>query len=185
MYNADIDSGQYNQVFLNDNFLGIASGVADTYSQTKFLLSPSEYTLANLAGESGGVNKITVINQDLLGGWFTCTNWARLVVRVNIPPVVPDKNFTVLEDGQLVVGAAEGLLAGAYDLDPEDTLSIASFTLPSRGNISVESNGSFVYAPEPNWFGKDSFKVTVTDGAGANTTATVDIVIGECFWRMG
>jgi len=183
MYNADTDSGQYNQVFLNNNFLGIAGGVADTYSQTQFMLSPSEYTLANLAGESAGVNKITVVNQNLLGGWFTCTNWAQLVVRVNFPPVVPNKNFTVLEDGQLDIEAAEGLLAGAYDLDPEDTLSIVGFTLPGHGNVAVESNGSFVFTPEPNWYGKDSFNFTVTDGAGANTTATVDIVIGECLWE--
>ncbi len=185
MYNVDLDSEQYNEIYLNGNFLGFADGRSDVYSQTNFSLAPSEYTMVNFAGEgaTAGVNTVGVVNNDVVAGWFTCTNWVRLQVRVNIPPVVFDQNFTVNQNQNVSVDIP-GLLTDAYDLDPEDLVTVVQIsTLPTHGTVELFSvNGSFQYTPNPDYFGDDWFGFVATDG-WVNVTARVNITIRECWGR--
>ena len=50
-------------------------------------------------------------------------------------------------------------------------------TAPAKGTASINSkSGAWTYAPNTNYFGSDSFTVTVTDDQGGTTT-TVSLTI--------
>ncbi|MBD2680549.1 cadherin-like domain-containing protein [Nostoc paludosum FACHB-159] len=65
------------------------------------------------------------------------------------------------------------------DLD-NDTLSISNFTNPTNGTLALNDNNTpdnpsddfFIYTPNANFNGTDSFTFTVADGNGGNTTGT-------------
>ena len=72
--------------------------------------------------------------------------------------------------------ANEGKLQGT---DPEEApLSFLVEEGPKRGSVKLEKDGSFVYTPDKNKIGEDSFTFTVTDEAGnVSAPATVRINI--------
>ena len=66
----------------------------------------------------------------------------------------------------------------ANDSDPEnDTLSIASFTLPANGSLSDNGDGTLRYTPSNAYTGPDSFTYTVSDGNSNEDTQTVSITV--------
>lgn len=52
-------------------------------------------------------------------------------------------------------------------------------TVPTNGRVTLGANGQFVYTPNANFVGTDSFSVLVIDDTGAATTATVTITVIE------
>ena len=81
------------------------------------------------------------------------------------------------DSGPLVVDAASGVLAG-------DTTGCGVraqvVTNPNSGTLILDSNGSFVYTPNANFAGTDSFTFKlVSDLGGESTTATATIRVGE------
>nr|WP_309501913.1 VCBS domain-containing protein [uncultured Roseovarius sp.] len=64
----------------------------------------------------------------------------------------------------------------ATDEDGDDL----SFTLkdgPGNGTVTVTPEGDYVYTPNPDYNGDDSFTVTVDDGKGGTSTITVDVTV--------
>jgi len=85
------------------------------------------------------------------------------VCPVNDAPVSVDDAYAVDEDSSLTI-AATGVLGN--DTDPEsDPLSAALGTGPANGTLSLATDGSFVYTPNANFSGTDSFTYTASDGA--------------------
>lgn len=84
-------------------------------------------------------------------------------------PTTSDDRYQFEDTTPLVVSDAAGLLAN-------DTFSTATGTAvaqlvgpPAKGNVTVEADGSFVYAPLYNYDGSDQFHyVIVTDEATSN-----------------
>ena len=75
-------------------------------------------------------------------------------------------------EGQPVSGQ---ILASSPDNLP---LSYAIGTSPQNGNVTLSSTtGEFVYVPNPNFTGTDTFTVVVTDSIGRSVTATVTVVV--------
>ena len=75
----------------------------------------------------------------------------------------------------MVVGAT-GVLAN--DSDPEnDSLSVILVSGAGKGTLVLNSNGSFTYDPDPNFFGNDSFAYKANDGLADSNTATVSITV--------
>ena len=72
--------------------------------------------------------------------------------------------------------ANDGVLSGT---DPENAaLTYQLVEKPKRGTIKLESDGSYLYTPDKNKVGEDSFTYTVTDEAGnVSSPATVKIRI--------
>ena len=104
-----------------------------------------------------------------------------LTVRaVNDLPVIGNaKQYSVDEDTNLNILATDSnhLLNDASDLDG-DTLTVSLASNVNNGSLTLNSNGSFSYAPNLNFTGTDSFTYTVSDGnfvSGAlNVTLTVN-----------
>ncbi len=100
---------------------------------------------------------------------------AQLTIRIrsgkNEAPTAADAEFETYKNI-----ANDGKLTGS---DPENApLTFQMEQAPKRGTVELKEDGSFVYTPNKNKVGEDSFTFTVTDDAG-NTSqpATVKINI--------
>ncbi len=93
---------------------------------------------------------------------------------VGAPPVGVDDNYDVLED-QLLTIAAAGVLSNDTDADtPNSGLQVADedpstfATLEpvkdvEHGTLTLNRDGSFVYTPDRDFYGTDTFVYNVTD----------------------
>lgn len=89
------------------------------------------------------------------------------------PPIATGDDYTVQENQELDVPEAAGVLAN--DTDPDgDTLTSELVDLPTNGSVTLNARGSFVYAPNNDFSGVDTFTYSVSDGR-ATDTATVSI----------
>jgi hypothetical protein len=79
---------------------------------------------------------------------------------INDYPVALDDEYSMDEDGILVIDSATGLLE-----------------LPSNGILSLNLDGSFTYTPYPDFWGVDFFTYLVYDGIEASDIATVTIIV--------
>ncbi|MED5585660.1 MAG: Ig-like domain-containing protein [Verrucomicrobiota bacterium] len=93
----------------------------------------------------------------------------------DFPVTIPD-SYRVDEDGRLNVPGAEGLLAN--DVDPESEPLVALVeSLPANGSVSIEPDGAFVYSPEADFHGSDTFTYRAYDGVHASVPTVVNIEV--------
>jgi hypothetical protein len=92
----------------------------------------------------------------------------------NANPVANDDAYTVDENGVLVIDAQEGVLANDRDSDG-GLLTASRVTDPDRGTVTLNSDGSFLYAPDTGFSGSDSFTYRANDAAATSNVATVRI----------
>jgi hypothetical protein len=79
------------------------------------------------------------------------------------------------------VSAADGLLFGSVGVSSfaaGDTLSVSSAveTTP-HGEVTINPDGSFVYAPDPGFVGTDTFQYVVYDGGAGYATGTATVQV--------
>ena len=109
----------------------------------------------NATDSSGAVSPAATVTITVTGG--------------NDAPLSTDLNLTTGEDTP-VNGAISAI-------DPEsDPLSYSVTGSPANGTVVLNpSTGTFVYTPNVNYNGSDSFVVTISDGNGGTTTSNVVI----------
>ncbi|BCO07697.1 hypothetical protein GF1_00730 [Desulfolithobacter dissulfuricans] len=105
-------------------------------------------------------------------GTSNAASVAITITPANDPPTAEDVTLSGPEDTAL----AGNLLAADID---STTLT---YTLQSNAQhglavITDSASGSFVYTPNPDFFGTDSFTWSVSDGSSSSNTATVSITI--------
>ncbi len=114
------------------------------------------------------------------------TDTANVTINTTSAPVAADDAYTVDTDVSLVVDAASGLLANDTDADG-DTLSVAEIngvavtngetvTL-ANGDLTINTDGSFTFAPDAGFSGDQAFAYTVSDGQGGTATATSTVTV--------
>jgi VCBS repeat-containing protein len=97
------------------------------------------------------------------------------VFQINITPV----NDAPVLANSTARGNEDTAITGtvvATDVD-STTLTYAMGTGPANGTVTVNANGSYVYTPNANYNGTDSFTVRANDGALNSTPATVTITV--------
>ena len=94
---------------------------------------------------------------------------------VNDPPIACNDTYSLNEDNVLTV-AASGVLANDSDIDG-DTLSASLVNGPSHGVVNVNADGSFIYTPNVNYNGSDSFTYKANDGQADSNVATVSLTV--------
>lgn len=111
----------------------------------------------------------------------TNTGFATMVT-VNVtptpdPPTAFDDAYTAFEGLALYV-AAPGVLAN--DTDPDGGVLTALLSEDvEHGTLSLGSNGSFVYIPDPGFKGLDEFTYSAVDATGLVSSATVRITVNH------
>jgi VCBS repeat-containing protein len=92
-------------------------------------------------------------------------------------PVAINDMFLATEDQPLVVGAA-GVLAN--DTDAElDSLTAELFSGPANGSVSLLSDGSFQYTPNPGFSGIDAFLYRASDGVSLSLLGAVTLRVAD------
>jgi VCBS repeat-containing protein len=91
------------------------------------------------------------------------------------PVAVPD-SYSTGADATLMVGEAEGVLDNDTDFEG-DTLSAIVVTQPQHGTLTLNSDGSFEYEPDPGYTGSDSFTYRASDGEDDSEETTVMLEI--------
>nr|MBN1228418.1 tandem-95 repeat protein [Anaerolineae bacterium] len=92
-----------------------------------------------------------------------------------VTPVASPDEYVVNEDDVLSVEPA-GLLAN--DTHPAGArLEAALVEPPSHGALELRSSGSFIYTPDPDYHGPDSFVYRAVDPTGAGAEAAVSIEV--------
>ena len=71
--------------------------------------------------------------------------------------------------------AAPGVLANDSDVVEGSDLNVSAYTQPGHGSVTLAADGSFIYTPEANYNGVDSFYYTVNDGTDDGNTVKVSI----------
>ncbi len=98
------------------------------------------------------------------------------VTPVNDAPVAVEDDYTTDEDTVLTVLVADGVLDNDSDLDG-DVLTAVLVSDVSNGTLALAGDGSFVYTPNENYFGTDSFTYKASDGILESSIVTVTITI--------
>ena len=97
------------------------------------------------------------------------------IAAVNDAPATQDDSYGTAEDEALTV-AAPGVLTNDHDVDsPSITAAVA--TGPAHGSVNLAADGSFVYTPQANFNGNDSFTYRASDGSAASGDTTVNIFV--------
>lgn len=98
------------------------------------------------------------------------------VASVNDAPAALDDHYAVNQDSVLTVSAAAGVLANDSDADG-DTLKLTLIETTTHGTVTLNADGSFVYAPDAGYSGNDSFTYVASDTLSDSRTATVSIFL--------
>lgn len=175
-YSIDEDKVLLMDVILNDIDVDLLSSEGDELT----ILSVSVLSKTN-------AGKVEIVNNELrytptkdFNGSFTFTYILQdsmgaqseglvtiEVVPVNDLPVALNDSSSVLEDQSVQINVLNN------DSDIDGSLKIVSTSAASNGQVL--SNGSTItYVPNANFFGKDSFTYTVSDGS-LTTSASVSI----------
>ena len=92
----------------------------------------------------------------------------------NSAPVSEGETYGTAEDAALSISAAAGVLANDADAEG-DALTATLVTDADHGTLSLNADGSFSYAPDRDFSGRDSFSYTANDGRQDGNTVTVNI----------
>ena len=111
-----------------------------------------------------------------------CLMWVAQVMSVtsappNSPPTAFADVFEINEDTSLSTSAVDGVLNNDHDPDGDSLTAGPVISGPSNGALSLASDGSFVYTPNLNFHGQDSFIYEASDGNGGTDRAVVEISV--------
>ncbi|MEO0991425.1 MAG: Ig-like domain-containing protein, partial [Pseudomonadota bacterium] len=105
------------------------------------------------------------------------------------PPATPNSPNDTFDEGNLapsiVPEAADIQLTGMEDAAGADAITgvfsqvsgvtIAVVNAPANGTVQVGTDGTFVYLPDQDFFGTDTFTYSITSPSGQTSTGTVTI----------
>lgn len=97
---------------------------------------------------------------------------------VNLNPVTPiaiNDSYTVDEDGTLKV-EAPGVLANESDPQDDPITTLLKQDV-KNGTLVLDTDGAFLYKPNPDFHGSDFFTYGVTDGTHVSFEARVTIIV--------
>ena len=98
------------------------------------------------------------------------------VKSVNDVPVAEPDSYTVDEDGELIVDIEAGVLWN----DTDDGAHIAIVVDgPGHGTLDFEECGAFIYEPDADFHGTDTFTYYLIDGEYNSETVTVTITVNS------
>ncbi|MBQ4799501.1 tandem-95 repeat protein [Pseudoalteromonas sp. MMG006] len=178
-YNVNEDQELLSNVLTNDTDEYNSTLITNTTAQVSpqhgsvIINSSGEFTYTPRANFNGvDAFSYQVINE--LG--MTDTGIVEITINaVNDAPIALDNTYNIDSDGTLSI-IAPGLLANDSDIDLDtltvDTTPVAS---PTKGSITLNTDGSFEYIGSANMQGTDSFQYRIVDAQGAQAVANVTI----------
>jgi PKD repeat protein len=139
--------------------------------------SASNETNPSVTFASEGPKTVSLTVTDDDGATDTETKTVNVSPPANAAPDAVNDSYSTFVDVPINEGA--GSLT-ANDSPPEtgDIYSTSLESSPTNGGqVTVESDGSFIYTPPPGYNGPDSFEYRLNDGRGGTDVATVSIQV--------
>ncbi len=172
-------SGQVKATDPDGDALTYAKGT-DPQHGTVFVNEDGTWTYTP-AKDYNGSDIFTVTVSDGHGGTATATIDIG-INPVNDPPKIDDPGNPNLNPDtghyNLTTDEDKPVSGQVKATDPDgDALTYAKGTDPQHGTVTVNEDGTWTYTPAKDYNGSDTFTVTVSDGHGGTTTATIDIGI--------
>ncbi len=101
------------------------------------------------------------------------------VIHINLAPIAENDSYNATEDQELII-TAPGVLSNDFDSDayPSD-LSSHLISGPSNGSLLLNTTGAFIYTPDPDFYGVDSFVYQAFDGMNYSSNTTVIINVSN------
>ncbi len=97
------------------------------------------------------------------------------VTEVNHAPTASSDAYTVIEEGTLNI-AAPGILGNDHDTDGDILTPILS-SGATHGTLILDTDGSFSYTPNDDYYGPDSFTYRAYDGLSTSGVVPVAITV--------
>jgi hypothetical protein len=157
-----LDGGTYSLITVPANAAAFTFNADGTFSYTP---------TAGFNGTDGFVYLITDSDGETSQATVTIT-----VNPIDDIPVGVDDAYATGANTPLVVNAAAGVLANDTGLS-DGGITLLVTAGPAFGAVTLNSDGSFTYTPNPSYVGADSFTYQITDADGDTATATVSIAI--------
>jgi hypothetical protein len=171
---------------------GANGGDASALSFRTFDLTP--YLASLRAGPNvlaiHGLNQFTTSSDLLMQPELTAmvswpgrlSNPATVNVQVASAPDAPrtTNDFYEINEGSTLVVSPGGSIPSVLvnDRDPDgDPISASVVAMPSHGTLLFAPDGYFIYSPNANFAGVDSFAYLATDGILSSSTSTVQIEV--------
>ncbi|MDA3853010.1 MAG: tandem-95 repeat protein, partial [Bacteroidales bacterium] len=127
------------------------------------------YTLnANFYGKDTITYVLKDVDNDLDTAFICLT-----IVGEDDLPIATNDTVSINEDNSIVVA----VLGNDVNLDA-GTLTVGNITVAQHGSYVLSAN-KISYTPRANYFGRDSFQYTITDGDGDEATAQLLIIINS------
>jgi len=128
-----------------------------------------------------GTDSFTYQAVDQLGGISNTATVTITVTSVNDAPVAADDSNSIAEDGKLIgasVLANDSDLHGGAPGENNTPLTAQLVNDVANGTLTLNSNGTYTYTPDPDFNGTDSFTYQAVDKLGGiSNTATVTITV--------
>ena len=157
-------------------FAGITPGQPTATLSTLTTLTDSQghaNTTLTLGPEPGR-NEVTVTCQDIAGAKIVFVADA---VQPNAKTQANDDYYTIVQGEVLAVDADSGVLSNDTDMDEDQRLEAILVEYVSNGVLTLDSDGSFIYQPDPDFVGEDVFTYKANDGIADSNVAQVMITV--------
>lgn len=93
-------------------------------------------------------------------------------------PLAIEDSYSLEANGQIEVAAASGLLQN--DINPQgDPMFAVLRSLPARGTLQLAADGGFVYTPDADFAGTDSFQYSAGNSVAVGPSARVNLAVSE------
>ena len=152
-----------------DNTVLRAIIVSTTSSGSLNLAQDGSFTYSPAVGFSGTDTFTYQASDDLLP-----SPPVEVSIVVNAPPIAVDNSYQILEDSPMIRLGDDGILAN--DLDT-DSLTAILVSQPTDGTLTLGVDGGFIYIPDTNFSGSDSFTYRASDSLQESNLATVNIAV--------
>jgi hypothetical protein len=120
-----------------------------------------------------GTDTYTYFAQDQFGRESATPATVTITVNLPVAPLAVADAYTTTANTALNDNAASGVLAN----DAGTGITVTGNTSPSHGTLSLNSDGSFLYAPTAGYSGPDTFSYTITDAFSRTSSATVSLTV--------
>lgn len=159
----------------NDTGLNLSAVLATTTTQGTLNLSPNGGFTYTPNPQFTGSDTFTYRASD--GQTSSPIATVTITVTTNTPPVANNDNYSVAGNEVLSI-ITPGVLANDSDVNA-DSLAAILASGPGHGQLTLNSNGGFVYSPTAGFAGSDSFTYRANDGKANSGIATVSLVVTE------